>query len=416
MKTIFTITTIIASIISFTSYSQVGIGTTNPSSSAILEVTSASKGILIPRVTLSQRNNISSPATGLQLYCTDCGTAPGELQIYNGNSWVNSVGSAASGLIFGPPTNVVAIPGTTQALVSFSAPTTTLGSPITSYTVTASPGGITATGTSSPIRVYGLTEATSYTFSVVATNSNSATSLVSNSSASITTISSTDTYAKCDGTRITDIVELTSSTGKIWMDRNLGANRAAQSITDNSAYGCLYQWGRGNDGHANINYTSATNGIKLASGWPNNIRSTTETPNNTLIYSEEPTYSDWLVTPNPNLWQGVNGVNNPCPTGFRLPTIDEIQAELTAYSITATNINSAYTNGPNGGFKFVLGGFRYYGDSGNLVSVPGNFGFYHVSSVNSDGTSKRLRISSNFVNTTQPVQRNIGHSVRCIKN
>jgi uncharacterized protein (TIGR02145 family) len=415
MKTIFT--TIIAGLLSLTAFSQVGIGTTNPNSSALLDISSNSKGLLLPRVTFSQRNSIT-PITGLQLYCTDCGSGPGELQIYNGTSWSNAAGSAASGLVFSPPTNVVAVPGTTQALVSFTAPTATMGAPVTSYTVTSTPGGITATGTSSPIRVSGLTEATAYTFSVVATNSNSVSSTSSASSASKTTISSTDTFAKCDGTRVTDIVEISSTTGKIWMDRNLGANRAAQSMTDNYAYGCLYQWGRGNDGHANMNYTTATNGIKLASGWANNIRSTTATPNNTLIYSEEPTYTDWLVTPNPNLWQGVNGINNPCPSGFRLPTIIEIENENTAYSISSSNANSAYTNGPGGGFKFTKGSFRYYGDTatgGTIINV-GLYGFYWSSSVNINGTSKRFRLSESFINTTQDANRNHGHSVRCIKN
>ena len=40
----------------------------------------------------------------------------------------------------------------------------------TSYTVTSSPGGLTATGASSPIVVAGLTSATAYTFTVTATN------------------------------------------------------------------------------------------------------------------------------------------------------------------------------------------------------------------------------------------------------
>ena len=412
MKTI--CTTIIASFLSFTTFSQVGIGTTSPNSSAVLDVTSNSKGVLLPRVTLSQKSSMT-PIVGLQVYCTDCGAGPGELQIYNGTSWTNAAGAAALGLIFSPPANVVAVPGTTQALVSFSAPTATLGAPISSYTVTAS-GGITATGSSSPIRVTGLTEATAYTFSVVATNSNSVSSVASTSSSSITTVTSTNTFAYCDGTRTTDIVELSSTTGRIWMDRNLGANRAATSNNDNSAYGCLYQWGRGNDGHANMNYTTATNGIKLASAWPNNIRSITEMPNNTLIYSEEPTYTDWLVTPNPNLWQGVDGVNNPCPSGFRLPTITEYEAELTAYTITSANTNSAFSNGPNGGFKFVKGGQRYWGDAGVVASSVGLYGFYWTSTVNSsDGKTIRFRMSESFINTAQIDSRNYGHSVRCIK-
>ena len=42
------------------------------------------------------------------------------------------------------------------------------------------------------------------------------------------------------------------------MDRKLGASRNATSIDDSSAYGCLYQWGRGLDGHASIEWASST--------------------------------------------------------------------------------------------------------------------------------------------------------------
>jgi hypothetical protein len=42
---------------------------------------------------------------------------------------------------------------------------------------------------------------------------------------------------------------VTSANGKVWMDRNLGASKVASSITDTSAYGDLYQWGRGSDQH-----------------------------------------------------------------------------------------------------------------------------------------------------------------------
>jgi uncharacterized repeat protein (TIGR02543 family) len=61
--------------------------------------------------------------------------------------------------------------GDRQAIVSFTAPSNNGGSPITGYTVTASPGGATASHTSSPITVTGLTNGTTYTFTVKATNS-----------------------------------------------------------------------------------------------------------------------------------------------------------------------------------------------------------------------------------------------------
>jgi trimeric autotransporter adhesin len=50
---------------------NVGIGTTKPDISAILDLTSNSKGLLIPRMTLVQRGNIKSPANGLMVYQTD---------------------------------------------------------------------------------------------------------------------------------------------------------------------------------------------------------------------------------------------------------------------------------------------------------------------------------------------------------
>ena len=70
----------------------------------------------------------------------------------------------------GAPSNVSATAGDGQATVSFAAPASDGGSAIASYTVTASPGGRTATGAASPLIVTGLTNGTSYTFSVTAMN------------------------------------------------------------------------------------------------------------------------------------------------------------------------------------------------------------------------------------------------------
>lgn len=73
----------------------------------------------------------------------------------------------------GAPTSVSATAGDAQATVSFTAPTDT-GYPagVTGYRVTASPGGLTATGSSSPITITGLTNGTTYTFTVAAQNAN----------------------------------------------------------------------------------------------------------------------------------------------------------------------------------------------------------------------------------------------------
>jgi predicted phage tail protein len=70
----------------------------------------------------------------------------------------------------GAPTSIVGTRGNGQVSVSFTAPSDNGGDPITSYTVTASPGGATASGSASPIVVTGLTNGASHTFTVRATN------------------------------------------------------------------------------------------------------------------------------------------------------------------------------------------------------------------------------------------------------
>ncbi|QTE94939.1 fibronectin type III domain-containing protein [Shewanella algae] len=70
----------------------------------------------------------------------------------------------------GAPTSVSAVASDASATVSFSAPASTGGAAISSYTVTSSPGGITASGAGSPLTVSGLSNGTDYSFTVSASN------------------------------------------------------------------------------------------------------------------------------------------------------------------------------------------------------------------------------------------------------
>ena len=80
-------------------YAQVGIGTTTPDASAALDVESTDKGLLPPRMTEAERDAITSPAAGLIVWCTNCGS-DGEVQVFNGTTWTNLIGGTAAE---GPP-------------------------------------------------------------------------------------------------------------------------------------------------------------------------------------------------------------------------------------------------------------------------------------------------------------------------
>jgi hypothetical protein len=75
---------------------QVGIGTTTPNASSMLDVESTTKGILIPRMTTTQRNAIASPAQGLQIYNTTKST----VEFYSGTSWKSFDFSVNSNLVY----------------------------------------------------------------------------------------------------------------------------------------------------------------------------------------------------------------------------------------------------------------------------------------------------------------------------
>ncbi|HYJ62187.1 MAG TPA: hypothetical protein VEV62_00445, partial [Parafilimonas sp.] len=76
----------------FPSTGAAGIGTTTPNSSSLLEIKSTTKGLLVPRMTQTQRDAIASPAKGLLIYQTD--NTPG-FYYYSGSIW-KAVSSSTS--------------------------------------------------------------------------------------------------------------------------------------------------------------------------------------------------------------------------------------------------------------------------------------------------------------------------------
>ena len=200
----------------------------------------------------------------------------------------------------------------------------------------------------------------------------------------------------CTGAPTAVVDVLNPATGKTWMDRNLGASQVATSSSDALAYGDLYQWGRGSDGHQCR--TSPTTSTLSSSDTPGH--------GNFILVSNQP--FDWRTPQNYDLWQGNNGVNNPCPNGYRIPTDLELYAEKLSWG----SLNSAGAFGSP--LKFPAAGHRYF-HNGSLSNV--GFGGYYWSSTTRIGSPnvRHLEFTSSGAVMGGTSRASVS-SVRCIKD
>ena len=182
------------------------------------------------------------------------------------------------------------------------------------------------------------------------------------------------------------------ATGKIWMDRNLGATKVADASNDADSYGDLYQWGRGTDGHQ-IRTSSVTIG-----------QSGSTTPGTNFLAGS----MNWYSGTNPyDFWKVVSGnINNPCPSGFRIPTDSELEAELASW--TSSNADGALASP----LKLPMAGSRYWADG--LLSAVGTGGRYWSGTV-PGSDSRRLAFNIDEADMSTGKQSS-GMSIRCIKD
>lgn len=82
---------------------QVGIGTQTPDNTAALEISSNSKGVLVPRLTAAERDAIFSPAAGLIIYNKTTNT----LNFFNGAKWTTYVDDQNTQTIAGEKPSVM---------------------------------------------------------------------------------------------------------------------------------------------------------------------------------------------------------------------------------------------------------------------------------------------------------------------
>jgi hypothetical protein len=312
-----------------------------------------------------------------------------------------------------------------------------------------------------------------------------------------------DVFSQAVGTPFTPFLIpkglVVSKTGRIWMDKNLGAKRVATSPSDSLAFGFYYQWGRGSDGHQerlstpyyynNYYYLSnvqadplyswreGTNFLSGSADMTNAIdnfdrnnpglnakyitQSFLESPEhkyflhirekndlnaeyqynpNTRIYDFKFTEYDWHYPSNDQLWQGINGTNNPCPLMFRLPTESEWSQEISSWdqSFIGFGAFNSYLRLPAASYRLAKTGYfdlfyrgefqsmRGYYWSSTIANTLKSFTVDGVSKTKIQHFAKYLDFGYNFneyadypdweyyANTNGRLARSNGLSVRCI--
>lgn len=267
------------------SYAQVGIGTNDPNAASVLELSSTDKGFLPPRLTLVQMENISTPPEGLMVYCTDCPFKG--MYYYDGTDFKNFTSGDS---IDSDEVNALIQIGNEADNPD------TVNSVITVAELNNITGVNAVAGYDALYQDY--IDDNPDLFSEPAT--------IAEVQAMINTVVTNNTTVNS----VTN-----GATGKTWMDRNLGATRVATASNDSEAYGHLFQWGRTTDGHEYV-------GAPVTAG---------PVPAGTEGSDFITTSGDWLTVSDDNRWSSTKTANDPCPSGYRVPTETELENERSTW-------------------------------------------------------------------------------------
>ena len=186
-------------------------------------------------------------------------------------------------------------------------------------------------------------------------------------------------------------------TGRVWLDRNLGASQVCTTLDDTSCYGGYYQWGRNTDGHQiSASATSTAQATDI-----------TNVGNNFVIDNTDWTTEDDDGTLRSINWSTTDG-SSVCPVGYRVPSTEEFENEIALAGTALTNnidIFNSFLKLPSAGNRNAFSG---------SMNDQGSNGFIWSSSFAGEFSSN-FGFNSSSVHTSANAL-SFGFSIRCIQD
>ncbi len=193
-------------------------------------------------------------------------------------------------------------------------------------------------------------------------------------------------------------------TDKVWLDRNLGATQVCTAFNDEACYGDYYQWGRNYDGHqvgtSGTTETLADNVTTVGNGDFIKVDF-----NSNDLASGDADHDGAIRKAN---WSKIDGTS-VCPTGYRVPTKEELENETTGASSAVGNRDDAFNSFlklPSAGYRdFNDGRLSGQGINGDLWSA--SFDRYGSGSLNFTSSE------ANWYDNNAPAN---SQAVRCLRD
>jgi len=277
-----------------------------------------------------------------------------------------NIGSVGPGVPTPPIIGVATATGPTTATVSFTTPIYDGGFTITSYTATSSPGGITGTvnqSGSGTINMTGLSQNTSYTFTVTATNSfgtsnpSSPSNIITTFAVPVNTVAPVVSGTAAFGQTLSSTKGTWTGTATIiytyqWQRNNTnipsattGTYTLVQADVGNPIR-CVVT-GTNSYGNSSANSNSTSNVVPIVPGAPTVGTATAISYNTATVEYTAPssnggaTITRYTATSNPD---GITGILNQAGSGTI--TVEPLNGSTT-YTFTVTATNSAGTSSPS---------------------------------------------------------------------